>query len=95
MQKDHLSELVSAQTRPTKLSVLASNGQATPPAFAGCPIHPLPFPGIPALGRQERAPQPGLTWREQSEQQLCLVLCRDAPSAPCLGFLPLGVPEMP
>ena len=61
MQKDHLSELICAQTRPTKLSVSASNGQAAPPAFAGCPVHPLLFPRTPALGRQERAPQPGLT----------------------------------
>ena len=75
-QKDHLSELVCAQTRPTKLSVLAWNGQVTPPAFAGCPVHPLPLPRSPALGRQERAPRPGLTWWDQSEQQLCLVLCR-------------------
>ena len=61
MEKDHLSELVYAETRPTNLSVSASGGQAAPPAFAGCPVYSLPFPRPPVLGQQERAPWPGLT----------------------------------
>ena len=47
MGKDNLSGLICAQILPTKPSVSASNGQAAPPAFAGCPIHPLPFPWAP------------------------------------------------
>ena len=47
MGKDNLSELICAQILPTKPSVSASNGQAAPPAFAGCPVHLLPFPQAP------------------------------------------------
>ena len=47
MQKDHVSELVCAQTRPAKLSVLASNGQAAPPAFVVVSFTPCVSPTPP------------------------------------------------
>ena len=61
MRKDNLSELVCAQTRPTKQSVSASKVQAAPSVFAGCDIYPCLFPEPPALDRQEWAPRPGVT----------------------------------
>ena len=61
MRKDNLSELVCAQTRPTKQSVSVSKVQAAPFAFAGCAIHPCLIPEPPTLYRQERALWPGVT----------------------------------
>ena len=61
MRKDNLSELVCAQTRPTKQSVSASKVQASSFVFAGGAIHPSLFPEPPALDQQERAPWPGVT----------------------------------
>ena len=54
MRKENISELVCAQTRPTKQSVSASKVQASSSVFAGGAIHPCFFPEPPALDQQER-----------------------------------------
>ena len=76
MGKDSLSELVCGSNTAHKAVCLGIKSAGGTICVCWLCRSPLAFARAPALDRQERAPRPGLTGQEQSEQQLCQVLCR-------------------
>ena len=76
MGKDSLSELVCGSNTAHKAVCLGIKSAGGTICVCWLCRSPLPFARAPTLDRQERAPRPGLTGQEQSEQQLCQVLCR-------------------